>query len=275
MVVDQIVKSEEEKAGEEKSVVDTATTKEEVSESTLLGSTKEKEQEEVSLEDIVAKEIAKPMSDIDKGKAGTPRGVQNKIDKLTRKNKDLAEKLAASELKNVSAQRPGMPDRDNFESHAEYETAFREWNDTDSQWKAAQVKISKEAEERESKIRDDVVAFQSSETSMREKFEDYDEVVHESVDFAHLDELIVGSRFGPQIAYFLGGNPKELASLLAMDMTDAFKEIGKYEGQYIAAKNKITNAPAPMTPVNGNEELAKDPYSEDSLVALSRKISGG
>ena len=64
-------------------------------------------------------------------------------------------------------------------------------------------------------------------------------------------EVIQASEAGPDIAYWLGSNPKEAARIARLSPTLQAKEIGVIEAKLAAAPpvKKTTSAPAPITPV--------------------------
>jgi hypothetical protein len=64
-------------------------------------------------------------------------------------------------------------------------------------------------------------------------------------------ETIQSSDVGPELAYYLGSNPKEADRISRMTPLSQAKEIGKIEAKLVSAPpmKKTTSAPAPISPV--------------------------
>jgi hypothetical protein len=64
-------------------------------------------------------------------------------------------------------------------------------------------------------------------------------------------ETIQSSDIGPELAYYLGSNPKDADRIARLSPLSQAKEIGKIEAKLAAEPpmKKTTSAPAPITPV--------------------------
>ena len=85
-------------------------------------------------------------------------------------------------------------------------------------------------------------------------------------------ETIQSSDIGPELAYYLGSNPKEADRISRMTPLGQAKEIGKIEAKLASAPpiKKTTSAPAPISPVTARSSGAPaldttDPRSIKSM----------
>lgn len=96
--------------------------------------------------------------------------------------------------------------------------------------------------------------YRDREDSVREKYDDFDQVAYNPrlpITDA-MAQTIQASDAGPEIAYFLGSNPKEADRISRLSPFAQAKEIGKIEAKL--ADNppvaRTTKAPDPIAPVN-------------------------
>jgi hypothetical protein len=96
-------------------------------------------------------------------------------------------------------------------------------------------------------------AYADREEEARSKYDDFDQVVQNPKlrITNEMAETIKASDNGPDLAYWLGSNPKEAARISAMPPLQQAREIGKLEAKL--GSNPITkptsSAPAPIKPV--------------------------
>lgn len=118
-------------------------------------------------------------------------------------------------------------------------------------------------------------AYFAREDEARNKYDDFDQVVHNphlriSVAMA---EAIRSSDLGPDVAYFLGTNPKEADRISRLSPIAQAKEIGRIEAKLVAeppSAKKVSKAPTPISPVVPrsapvNVYDTTDPRSIDSM----------
>jgi hypothetical protein len=116
--------------------------------------------------------------------------------------------------------------------------------------KAAELLTKREAE-REQQER--ISAYQEREDAVREKYEDFEQVAYNPQlrITTVMAETIQASDIGPELAYYLGMNPKEADRISRLPPFLQAKEIGRMEAKLADAPpvRKTTNAPPPIRPV--------------------------
>jgi hypothetical protein len=99
-------------------------------------------------------------------------------------------------------------------------------------------------------------AYHDREEEARGKYDDFEQVAYNpKLPISNaMAETIQASDIGPDIAYYLGSNPKEAARIAALNspMLQA-KEIGKIEAKIASEPvlKKTTSAPPPIAPISG------------------------
>lgn len=97
-------------------------------------------------------------------------------------------------------------------------------------------------------------AYAEREDEARTKYDDFEQVAYNPklpvTDV--MAETIKASDIGPDLAYWLGSNPKEAERISRLSPLLQAREIGKIEAKITAEpfQKKITSAPAPIRPVN-------------------------
>lgn len=132
---------------------------------------------------------------------------------------------------------------DQFESPEAYAEALAER-------KAAEKLAQRQAHEQMAQT---LEAFAEREEEVRGKYDDYDQVIR-NPNLPITDVMartIQASEVGPEVAYFLGTNPKEADRIARLPAFLQAKEIGRIEAKLIAEPpaKKTTSAPPPITPV--------------------------
>lgn len=209
-------------------------------------------------------------------------GFKKKIDKLTSKlsakeqeaeywrNRALAQSAPEPQgdesAKKIEA--TGAPSPDDFDTQAEYIQAITEWNlnkreaKKQADDKAAQTLAAKEAL---------VEKYKTQAEALATQHEDYDEVMEGADDIIvppTIQQMILESEVGAQLAYEFAKNKDEFAKICALPDLQAAKEFGKFEDRVLKAEPKqkpveakTTKAPKPITPVGGKSAgaIAKSP----------------
>jgi hypothetical protein len=96
-------------------------------------------------------------------------------------------------------------------------------------------------------------AFHEREEEARNKYDDFEQVAYNPklpITDA-MAQTIQASEVGPDIAYYLGSNPKEAERISRLSALMQAKEIGKIESKLADSPpvKKTSNAPAPIAPV--------------------------
>jgi hypothetical protein len=138
--------------------------------------------------------------------------------------------------------------------------------------KAAELLARREAERERMAL---VEAYHEREEAVRDKYDDFEKVAYNpSLPITPvMAETIQASDVGPELAYYLGSNPREADRISRLSPYLQAKEIGKIEAKMadnpIPIK-KTTSAPAPIKPVTargtgGSSYETTDPRSISAM----------
>ena len=116
--------------------------------------------------------------------------------------------------------------------------------------KAEEIIARREAAKQQSQV---LESYQEREEAARDKYTDFEQVAYNpklSITTV-MAETIQSSDIGPELAYYLGSNPKDADRIARLPPLSQAKEIGKIEAKLAADPpvKKTTSAPAPITPV--------------------------
>lgn len=155
--------------------------------------------------------------------------------------REQAQRLA--EMQAVKQVPQDAPAQDQFESPEAYAEAL-------AMRKAEELlALRKQAEERARVIE----SYQEREEAAREKYDDFEQVAYNprTPITQVMAETIQASEIGPEVAYYLGSNPKEAERISRLSPILQAKEIGKIEAKVAAEppKQKTSSAPPPIQPV--------------------------
>jgi hypothetical protein len=136
-----------------------------------------------------------------------------------------------------------MPSIDNFESTDAYAEAL-------ALRKAEELLAQRDRQKEQAEI---VEAYSEREEKARDKYDDFEDVVYNPklriTDV--MAETIQYSDLGPDLAYWLGSNPKEAERIARLSPILQAREIGKIEVRLSdnPPVKKTTSAPTPINPV--------------------------
>jgi hypothetical protein len=132
---------------------------------------------------------------------------------------------------------------DQFESTEAYAEAL-------ALQKAEELIAKREAAKQHSQV---LESYHDLEEEARTKYDDFEQVAYNpKLPVTNvMAEAIQSSEIGPELAYYLGSNPKEADRISRMTPLGQAKEIGKIEAKLVSAPpvKKTTSAPAPISPV--------------------------
>ena len=135
------------------------------------------------------------------------------------------------------------PSQEQFESTEAYAEALAER-------KAAELLARREAERQQAET---LESYHEREEEARTKYEDFEQVAYNPrLPITQvMAETIQASDVGPEVAYYLGSNPKEADRIAKLSPFLQAKEIGKIEAKLAdnPPVKKSSNAPTPITPV--------------------------
>jgi hypothetical protein len=136
-----------------------------------------------------------------------------------------------------------LPSVDQFESPEAYADAL-------AYKKAEELLNQRERQKQQVELRN---AYADREEQARDKYDDFEQVAYNPklpiTDV--MAETIQASDVGPDVAYYLGANPKEAARISVLPPYLQAKEIGRLEAKLAdnPPVRRTTSAPAPITPV--------------------------
>jgi len=144
-----------------------------------------------------------------------------------------------------AAAQTAAPSLDQFESVDQYADALA--------FQKAEHLIAKRDADR---VRMDTAeAYQDREEEARAKYEDFEQVAYNPrlPITGVMAETIQSSDIGPDIAYYLGTNPKEADRISRLSPFMQAKELGKVEAKLSdnPPVKKTTSAPPPIAPISG------------------------
>ena len=159
---------------------------------------------------------------------------------------------------------PSTASVDQFESPEAYAEAL-------AYQKAEELLAKREAAKQQSQV---LESYHDLEEKARDKYDDFEQVAYNpKLPITNvMAETIQSSEVGPDLAYYLGSNPKEADRISRMSALAQAKEIGKIEAKLASNPpvKRTTSAPAPITPVtarsNGSPAYdTTDPRSTKSM----------
>jgi hypothetical protein len=157
--------------------------------------------------------------------------------------------------------------------------SIENFDSTDAYAEALAVKKAEEliaARDRQTHQAEVVEAYNEREEKARDKYDDFEDVVYNPklriTDV--MAESIQSSDNGPDLAYWLGSNPKEAERIARLSPILQAKEIGKIEVRLAdnPPVKKSTSAPTPISPVTARSSGSPshdttDPRSIKSMTA--------
>jgi len=139
---------------------------------------------------------------------------------------------------------------DQFESPEAYAEAL-------ALQKAEELIAKREAAKQQSAV---LESYQEREEAARDKYDDFEQVAYNpKLPITNvMAETIQSSDIGPELAYYLGSNPKEADRISRMTPLSQAKEIGRIEAKLAADPpvKRTTSAPAPISPVTARSSGA-------------------
>lgn len=248
------------------------------------GATAEAAQDTVTAEPIEAEQGEQPEAKAAGAEAGDDDGegehakkkggFQRRIDKLSAEKRELEAKLAA-----LTAGKPtekgaeptkgdagdGKPQLEKFESYEEYVEALTDWKlERREAAKAEQAKAEADKQQQAELAK----SWQARQDAVRAKYDDYDEVVGQEIPITGvMQQALLESDHGAELAYWLGSNPKEAERIAKLGPVAAIKALAKIEDSLSGGseppaklKPRASSAPEPISPVGARGSVAtKDP----------------
>lgn len=201
---------------------------------------------------------------------------QDRIDELTKKRREaereaerLRRQLSEKKTETPKASADGRPKIENFETQEEYEDALFEWRDT-------QLRSRQVAEKAKADTEAAMTRFEDKAKSIREVYEDFDEVIEAPVFSDVMKDVILKSDEGPLVAYYLGKNQEHALQIASLPANLQIYEIGKLETKLLIAQKtrKATSAPPPISTSGmggGTAPVDESKLSDDEWYAIEKK----
>jgi hypothetical protein len=217
-----------------------------------------------------------------------PRGVQKKINKLTRRNYELLDqnnqllsrleaieqKLEGKKPEEPKSQPAPKPKQDDFASYEAFVEAMVDWKADEKI--AARLAAERERESTQSleaERREIFDAYNSRVKEARAKYDDFDEVLSQNFSimpgqektFESVTLTIYELENGPDVAYYLAQHPAERKELLSLSPNRAAAQLGRISDKLATSKEE-----EPEEEIEG-EEPEED--SEEELRAPEKKAA--
>ncbi|MGH9425561.1 MAG: hypothetical protein ACRD2L_04545 [Terriglobia bacterium] len=237
---------------------------------------KAKEVETKTAEEATAETEEEPGAAPEKPK-GTPKGVQKRLDELTRRiEEERREKLRLlalveghqtqpKEEVEVTEPEPVRPSKADYPEQDAWDGALMSYADAKAQWTARkEVKSLLEQERRTQVERSQKdaqeqarLAYSQRVEKVKSKYADFDEVAGSpdvSVPMA-VAHAIVQAENGPELQYYFGSHPEEAKRLTDLSPALQLVELGRIAAKLDqpVVKPKLSNAPEPLKPLKAGD----------------------
>lgn len=185
--------------------------------------------------------------------------------RLAREQRKWEREQATRQVSPAAQPATPAPQADQFESPEAYADAL-------ATRKAEELLAKRDEARRQAELKS---AYHEREEAALDKYPDFEQVAYNPklpiTDV--MAEAIQASEIGPEIAYWLGSNPKEADRIARLSPTLQAMEIGDIKAKLAAAPpvKKTTTAPAPITPVTARASGAPsfDTTDPRSVKAMS------
>lgn len=172
---------------------------------------------------------------------------QEEVDALIGKRLAREQRKWERQQQTLKAQQPAQPAEvpppEQFESTEAYAEAL-------ATRKAEELLAQRDEQRRQAEL---LEVYHELEEEARAKYDDFEQVAYNPrLPITNsMAQAIQASEIGPEVAYYLGSNPKEADRISRLPALLQAKEIGKVEAKLASdpPTKKTSTAPAPITPV--------------------------
>jgi len=202
--------------------------------------------EAVPEQDVTAAPVADEASPVEQATEAAKTFTQEELDaivakRLAREQRKWERQQQHRETSTVPAE---IPPADEFPSVEAYAEAL-------ATKKAQELLRQQDLQRQQAELLD---AYHEREEEARNKYDDFEQVAYNPrlpISGA-MAEAIQASEIGPDVAYFLGSNPKEADRISKLTPIQQAREIGKIEAKLVSdpPTKKTTAAPPPIAPVS-------------------------
>ena len=163
--------------------------------------------------------------------------------RLAREQRKWEREQAQRVAETQTLRAPPVQSVDQFESTEAYAEAL-------AYQKAEQLLAQREAAKQQSQV---LESYHDKEEEARSKYDDFEQVAYNpKLPITEvMAETIRSSDVGPELAYYLGTNPKDADRISRLTPLAQAKEIGKIEAKLVSdpPMKRTSSAPAPISPV--------------------------
>ncbi len=248
----------------------------------------------------------------EKEKPKAKGGFQARIDRLIKQQASTEERASAAEKRAAELEAKlsgngtartepaveGEPQRDQFQTDAEYFRALTRWE------VKQELKAERESEEKEAvaaQTKEAVSNYNKKAIEAQSRYEDWKETMSQDITIPQIvgDAIIHSLKNGPDVAYFLGKNPEICEEMLSVhpleavamavkisesleneqgqesDEEKAERERIEAEEAAKAAEKPARRAPAPIRPVSGGSSRSTIPLDKASFADYKKLRSQG
>ena len=181
-------------------------------------------------------------------------GVQKRIDELVREREEAKrERDALKQRLEAANTGGGAPQLDDYDNYEDYLVARATFN---MEQKQQQQRAEQDEQYRQALAIENAQLFAQRQEEAKKVYSDYEKVANNPnlPITPQMAQIITAQENGPDIAYYLGKNPQEAASLAQMDPMSAAIRIGQISAKVTTPTPKPTSAPDPVEPLNGGQE---------------------
>jgi hypothetical protein len=228
----------------------------------------------------VQAESSPAVTDADESSEPKPKGVQKRIDELTRlrheaqRERDHWRELAMRQQAPAKQEAPqadkpkALPKLEDFNyDEAAYQAALITHA---TQEASRKVREELRAEEAERQKAERAKSWKTRENEFKAKNPDYEDVVYTAPISDAMADLIMESEIGAELAYYLGKNTDEASRIAQLDPVKAARELGRIEAKLekppaapVAPRPPpVSKAPPPPPRIEATESAA--PIRADS-----------
>lgn len=234
---------------------------------------------------------AEPFDDVLEEKK-TARGVQKRLDELTREKYEwkreseywreqakakINAEPKASQPEEKSISQDDKPKPDTYDDYNEYVEALTDWKVKNLQ--AEQTKKMQE-DRRLTEHRTVQEKFNKSIELAKSKYSDFDTTIRASASTPCTQDMmsaIMDSPDGAEVMYFLARNPQDAERISGLSPMSQIREIGKLENRITSIKppepKRITTSNEPVKTVSGAGISERDPNKMDMTEYASWRLS--
>lgn len=221
----------------------------------------------------VQAESSPAVNDADESSEQRPKGVQKRIDELTRlrydaeRDRDYWRQLALQQQPQAKPEpaRPEapkpVPKLEDFNyDEAAYQAALFEHASAEAARKVRE-ELRRETEQQQKQER--VKSWKTRETEFKAKNPDYEQVAYYAPISDAMAEVIQESELGPAIAYYLGKNTAEAEQIAQLDSVRAARALGRIEAKL----------EQPATPPPSKPAVSKAPPPPPRIEAVDTAVT--